>query len=63
MGDFVQSQIGADRPASASVQRSAMLEVPNLNQWFLSYKYILGYGFKGFSVSCDSLHYCRKSVL
>lgn len=27
MGDFVESQVGADRPGSASVQRSAMLEV------------------------------------
>lgn len=27
MGDFVECQIGAERPASASVQQSAMLKV------------------------------------
>ncbi|KAA8587207.1 hypothetical protein FQN60_001043 [Etheostoma spectabile] len=34
MGDFVQSQIGADRPASASVQRSAMLEESHFFQHY-----------------------------
>lgn len=27
MGDFVETQIGADRPGSATVQRSAMVQV------------------------------------
>lgn len=27
MGDFVESQIGADRPASSSVRHSAMVKV------------------------------------
>lgn len=35
MGGFVESQAGADRPGSASVQRSAMLEVRILNQWIV----------------------------
>uniref|UniRef100_A0A8C9ZM32 Ribosomal protein S6 kinase n=1 Tax=Sander lucioperca TaxID=283035 RepID=A0A8C9ZM32_SANLU len=34
MGDFVQSQIGADRPASSSVQRSAMLEESHFFQHY-----------------------------
>uniref|UniRef100_A0A8C6LNK9 Ribosomal protein S6 kinase n=1 Tax=Nothobranchius furzeri TaxID=105023 RepID=A0A8C6LNK9_NOTFU len=34
MGDFVESQVGADRPASASVQHSAMLKE---SQFFLHY--------------------------
>lgn len=33
MEDFVESQVSADRPGSASVQRSAMLEV-----WILAKK-------------------------
>uniref|UniRef100_A0A671U487 Ribosomal protein S6 kinase n=1 Tax=Sparus aurata TaxID=8175 RepID=A0A671U487_SPAAU len=37
MGDFVDSQIGADRPGSASVQRSAMLE----SQFFQHYELCL----------------------
>uniref|UniRef100_A0A671U2T0 Ribosomal protein S6 kinase n=1 Tax=Sparus aurata TaxID=8175 RepID=A0A671U2T0_SPAAU len=38
MGDFVDSQIGADRPGSASVQRSAMLEE---SQFFQHYELCL----------------------
>ncbi|XP_026227165.1 ribosomal protein S6 kinase alpha-4 [Anabas testudineus] len=38
MGDFVESQIGADRPGSASVQRSAMLQE---SQFFHHYELYL----------------------
>lgn len=37
MGDFVETQIGADRPGSASVQRSAMLQVKVSNQSIVAY--------------------------
>lgn len=40
MGDFIETQIGADRPGSASVQHSAMLEVWMLHQ---AYKTAWGY--------------------
>lgn len=41
MGDFVETQIGADRPGSASVQRSAMLEVRVSKQCILAYDAVL----------------------
>lgn len=48
MGDFVDFQARADRPGSASVQRSAMLEVWMLNQWILAYKAVFGKGLEWF---------------
>uniref|UniRef100_A0A8C2WF74 Ribosomal protein S6 kinase n=1 Tax=Cyclopterus lumpus TaxID=8103 RepID=A0A8C2WF74_CYCLU len=53
MGDFVQSHIGADRPASASVQRSAILEE---SQFFQHYELCL----HGPPLGEGSFSVCRK---
>ncbi|KAF0038123.1 hypothetical protein F2P81_008607 [Scophthalmus maximus] len=53
MGDFVETQIGADRPGSASVQRSAMLEE---SQFFQHYELCL----LGPPLGEGSFSVCRK---
>uniref|UniRef100_A0A3B4AZM4 Ribosomal protein S6 kinase n=1 Tax=Periophthalmus magnuspinnatus TaxID=409849 RepID=A0A3B4AZM4_9GOBI len=53
MGDFVQTQIGADRPGSASVQRSAMLRE---SPFFLNYELCL----LGPPLGEGSFSVCRK---
>uniref|UniRef100_A0AAQ5X5W9 Ribosomal protein S6 kinase n=1 Tax=Amphiprion ocellaris TaxID=80972 RepID=A0AAQ5X5W9_AMPOC len=53
MGDFVESQIGAERPASASVQRSAMLQE---SQFFQHYELCL----HGPPLGEGSFSVCRK---
>ncbi|GLD47075.1 ribosomal protein S6 kinase alpha-4-like protein, partial [Lates japonicus] len=53
MGDFVEAQIGADRPGSASVQRSAMLEE---SQFFHHYELCL----HGPPLGEGSFSVCRK---
>ncbi|CAL8402220.1 unnamed protein product [Boreogadus saida] len=53
MGDFIQSQMGGDRPGSASVQRSAMLAE---SQFFLSYTLCL----QGRPLGEGSFSVCRK---
>uniref|UniRef100_A0A665XBU6 Ribosomal protein S6 kinase n=1 Tax=Echeneis naucrates TaxID=173247 RepID=A0A665XBU6_ECHNA len=53
MGDFVETQIGADRPGSASVQRSAMLEE---SQFFHHYELCL----HGPPLGEGSFSVCRK---
>uniref|UniRef100_A0A669BKD2 Ribosomal protein S6 kinase n=1 Tax=Oreochromis niloticus TaxID=8128 RepID=A0A669BKD2_ORENI len=53
MGDFVETQIGADRPASASVQRSAMLQE---SQFFQHYELC----FQGPPLGEGSFSVCRK---